>query len=50
MRILVTARARFIGSQYLRTLLADGYRGYEDAQLTVLDKFTYAVTSPGRSP
>ena len=42
MRILVTGGAGFIGSHYLRTLLAGGYRGYEDARVTVLDKLTYA--------
>ena len=42
MRILVTGGAGFIGSHYVRTLLADGYEGYEDAHVTVLDKMTYA--------
>jgi dTDP-glucose 4,6-dehydratase len=42
MRILVTGGAGFIGSHYVRTLLADGYPGFEQAQVTVLDKLTYA--------
>jgi dTDP-glucose 4,6-dehydratase len=42
MRILVTGAAGFIGSHYVRTLLADGYPGYEDARVTVVDKLTYA--------
>ncbi len=42
MRILVTGGAGFIGSHYVRTLLAGGYAGFRDAQVTVLDKLTYA--------
>jgi dTDP-glucose 4,6-dehydratase len=42
MRILVTGGAGFIGSHYVRTLLAGGYRGFGDAEVTVLDKLTYA--------
>ncbi|MYW65861.1 dTDP-glucose 4,6-dehydratase [Streptomyces sp. SID8379] len=42
MRILVTGGAGFIGSHYVRTLLAGGYAGAEDAHVTVLDKLTYA--------
>jgi dTDP-glucose 4,6-dehydratase len=42
MRILVTGGAGFIGSHYVRTLIAGGYSGFEDAQVTVLDKLTYA--------
>jgi dTDP-glucose 4,6-dehydratase len=42
MRILVTGGAGFIGSHYVRTLLDGGYPGYADAQVTVLDKLTYA--------
>ena len=42
MRILVTGGAGFIGSHYVRTLLTGGYPGFEPAQVTVLDKLTYA--------
>jgi dTDP-glucose 4,6-dehydratase len=42
MRILVTGGAGFIGSCYVRTVLTGGYRDFEDAQVTVLDKLTYA--------
>ena len=42
MRILVTGGAGFIGSHYVRTLLEGGYEGYENAEVTVLDKLTYA--------
>jgi dTDP-glucose 4,6-dehydratase len=42
MRILVTGGAGFIGSHYVRTLLAGGYPGFSGARVTVLDKLTYA--------
>jgi dTDP-glucose 4,6-dehydratase len=42
MRLLVTGGAGFIGSHYVRTLLAGGYPGYEDASVTVLDCLSYA--------
>jgi dTDP-glucose 4,6-dehydratase len=42
MRILVTGGAGFIGSHYVRTLLAGGYPSFEPEQVTVLDKLTYA--------
>ncbi|WP_405872868.1 dTDP-glucose 4,6-dehydratase [Streptomyces sp. NBC_00005] len=41
-KILVTGGAGFIGSHYVRTLLDGGYEGYENAEVTVLDKLTYA--------
>ena len=42
MRILVTGGAGFIGSHYVRTLLDGGYPGFGHAQVTALDKLTYA--------
>jgi dTDP-glucose 4,6-dehydratase len=42
MKILITGGAGFIGSHYVRTLLAGGYPGLEHADVTVLDKLTYA--------
>src|SRR5580692_3617468 len=42
MRILVAGGAGFIGSHYVRTLIAGGYPGLTDARVTVLDKLTYA--------
>ncbi|MEW1747554.1 dTDP-glucose 4,6-dehydratase [Streptomyces angustmyceticus] len=42
MKVLVTGGAGFIGSHYVRTLLAGGFPGQEDTAVTVLDKLTYA--------
>lgn len=42
MRILVTGAAGFIGSNFVRNLLADNYAGWEGARVTALDKLTYA--------
>ncbi|GAA4631611.1 dTDP-glucose 4,6-dehydratase [Actinoallomurus vinaceus] len=42
MRVLVAGGAGFIGSHYVRTLAGGGYPGFEDAEITVLDKLTYA--------
>jgi dTDP-glucose 4,6-dehydratase len=41
-KFLVTGAAGFIGSHYVRTLLDGGYPGYEQVDVTVLDKLTYA--------
>jgi dTDP-glucose 4,6-dehydratase len=50
MRVLVTGGAGFIGSHYVRTMLSGGYRGYEDARVTVLDKLTYAGNLANLAP
>ncbi|MGW6055047.1 dTDP-glucose 4,6-dehydratase [Streptomyces sp. NPDC055189] len=42
MRILITGAAGFIGSHFVRTLLQDGFPGWEGARVTALDKLTYA--------
>ncbi|MBA2809518.1 MULTISPECIES: dTDP-glucose 4,6-dehydratase [Streptomyces] len=42
MRILITGAAGFIGSNFVRNLLADTYAGWKGAQVTALDKLTYA--------
>ncbi|WP_326658230.1 dTDP-glucose 4,6-dehydratase [Streptomyces sp. NBC_00385] len=53
MRILVTGAAGFIGSHYVRSMLAGRYPGFENARVTVLDKLTYAgnrSSLPERDP
>lgn len=42
MRVLVTGGAGFIGSNFVRRMLAGAYAGFEDAEVVVLDKLTYA--------
>jgi dTDP-glucose 4,6-dehydratase len=41
-RVLVTGGAGFIGSNYVRSVLAGRYASMADAQVTVLDKLTYS--------
>jgi dTDP-glucose 4,6-dehydratase len=49
-RIFVTGGAGFIGSHYVRTLLTGGYPGFEDAEVTVFDKLTYAGNLANLAP
>lgn len=42
MRILVTGAAGFIGSNFVRRMLEGSYPAFADAEVTVLDKLTYA--------
>lgn len=42
MKVCVTGGAGFIGSHYVRAMLAGEYAGYEDAEVTVFDLLTYA--------
>jgi dTDP-glucose 4,6-dehydratase len=50
MKILVTGGAGFIGSHYVRALLQGNYPGFEHAQVTVLDKLTYAGNRANLEP
>jgi dTDP-glucose 4,6-dehydratase len=50
MRLLVTGGAGFIGSHYVRTMLSGGYPGFEDAEVTVFDKLTYAGNLANLAP
>ena len=41
-KVLVAGGAGFLGSHFVRTMLASGYPGFDQAVITVLDKLTYA--------
>ena len=49
-RLFVTGGAGFIGSHYVRSLLTGAYPGFEDAEVTVFDKLTYAGNLANLAP
>jgi len=50
MRILVAGGAGFIGSHFVRTLVSGGYPSLAGAEVTVLDKLTYAGNLANLAP
>ncbi|WP_410625754.1 dTDP-glucose 4,6-dehydratase [Amycolatopsis sp. cmx-8-4] len=50
MRVLVTGGAGFIGSNYVRRVLSGDYPALADAEVTVLDKLTYAGNRANLAP
>ncbi len=50
MRLFVTGGAGFIGSHYVRSVLAGTYPGLPDAEVTVFDKLTYAGNPANLDP
>ncbi|WP_169981205.1 MULTISPECIES: dTDP-glucose 4,6-dehydratase [unclassified Microbispora] len=50
MKLLVTGGAGFIGSHYVRTVLAGGYPAFAGASVTVLDRLTYAGSLANLTP
>jgi dTDP-glucose 4,6-dehydratase len=49
-RLLATGAAGFIGSHYVRSLLQDKYPAFSGAEVTVLDKLTYAGNDANLRP
>ncbi|MFG3254473.1 dTDP-glucose 4,6-dehydratase [Streptomyces sp. NPDC048172] len=49
-RVLVTGGAGFIGSHFVRELLAGAYPGLDGARVVVLDKLTYAGNMANLAP
>jgi dTDP-glucose 4,6-dehydratase len=49
-RILVTGGAGFIGSHYVRTLVAGDYPAFAGAEVVVLDRLTYAGNPQNLAP
>ena len=49
-RILVTGAAGFIGSNFVRRMLQGAYPAFTDAEVTVLDKLTYAGNLANLAP
>jgi dTDP-glucose 4,6-dehydratase len=50
MHMLVAGAAGFIGSHYVRSLLGGTYVSYENAEVTVVDKLTYAGNPANLEP
>ena len=50
MRVLVTGAAGFIGSNFVRKAIVNTYPGLVDAEITVLDKLTYAGNLENLAP
>jgi dTDP-glucose 4,6-dehydratase len=50
MKVLVTGGAGFIGSHYVRQLAGGAYPPWRDAEITVLDKLTYAGNLANLAP
>jgi dTDP-glucose 4,6-dehydratase len=50
MRLFVTGGAGFIGSHYVRSVLTGAYPGFEDVEVTVYDKLTYAGNLANLAP
>jgi dTDP-glucose 4,6-dehydratase len=50
MNLLITGGAGFIGSHFVRTVLADAMPGLAGARVTVVDKLTYAGSTANLGP